>query len=216
VKGRFELIIFDWDGTLCNSIDGIVGCIQQSAINQQLEVPSVRRSRDVIGLSLDQAMMQLFPKLAGDCVSALVNEYRRLYLSRPAGIDPLFAEVPELLIDLRQAGYRLAIATGKSRKGLEYVLDGSGIVDCFEMVCCGDESTSKPAPDMLYKLLKEGGVKAEKALMIGDSSLDLEMANNAGIASVAVSSGVHSQSELMHFKPLICIDEVRELTVSLL
>lgn len=216
MKDRFELIIFDWDGTLCNSIDGIVNCIQQAAINQQIEPPSIRQSRDVIGLSLDRAMMQLFPHLTGNGVNALVDEYRGLYLSRPQGVDPLFSGVSELLANLKRAGYRLAIATGKSRRGLEHVLSGADLEGCFELACCGDEVSSKPSPDMLYELLNSGGVKADRALMVGDSALDLEMAKNAGIASVAVSSGVHSRERLMPFEPLICIDEVRELAASLL
>jgi phosphoglycolate phosphatase len=216
MRNRFELLIFDWDGTLCDSIDGIVSCIQQSARNKQLEIPSVRQSRDVIGLSLDHAMMQLFPELAEKHVNRLVNEYRALYLSDERGIAPLFDGVPKLLSDLRLAGYKLAIATGKSRQGLEHALEATNASGYFDMVCCGDEVSSKPAPDMLHKLLKEGEVVAEKALMVGDSWLDLEMASNAGIDSVAVSSGVHSRAELMPFKPVLCLDEVRELAESLL
>ncbi len=216
MRNRFELLIFDWDGTLCDSVDGIVSCIQQSAGNQQLEIPSVRRSRDVIGLSLDHAMMQLFPELTGKHIDTLVNEYRTLYLSEERAIDPLFDGVPKLLSELHLAGYKLAIATGKSRKGLEHALKTTNASDYFDMICCGDEALSKPAPDMLHKLLDEAGVAAEKALMIGDSCLDLKMANNAGIDSVAVSSGVHSRSELIPFKPVLCLDEVRGLAASLL
>ncbi len=216
MKNRFELIIFDWDGTLCNSIDGIVSCLQQSAANLKLETPSIRHSRNVIGLSLAQAMMELFPQQSPQIIDALVNEYRTLYLSGATEADPLFDGVPELLVNLRDTGYQLAVATGKSRRGLNQAMADTDMVERFDLSCCGDESASKPAPDMLYKLLSESGIKAEKALMIGDSWLDLEMARNAGVASVAVSSGVHSRDELMPYNPLLCVDEVRYLATSLL
>jgi phosphoglycolate phosphatase len=216
MKNRFELIIFDWDGTLCNSIDGIVSCLRQSAANLKLEPPSIQDSRNVIGLSLTQAMMELFPRQSPQVIDALVNEYRALYLSGGAEADPLFDGVPELLVNLRDAGYQLAVATGKSRRGLNQAMVSTEMVESFDLSCCGDESASKPAPDMLYKLLTESGVKAEKALMIGDSWLDLEMARNAGVASVAVSSGVHRRDELVPYNPLLCVDEVRHLATSLL
>lgn len=216
MKNRFELIIFDWDGTLCNSIEGIVSCLQQSAANLKLERPSIQDARNVIGLSLAQAMMALFPQQPPQIINALVNEYRTLYLSGTTEADPLFDGVSELLVNLRDAGYQLAVATGKSRQGLNHAMVSTNMVNHIDLSCCGDESASKPAPDMLYKLLAESGVDAEKALMIGDSWLDLDMARNAGVASVAVTSGVHQRDELMPYKPLICVDEVRHLAASLL
>ena len=208
---RFDLLIFDWDGTLLDSIDWIVQCLQRAAVDAALPVPSARAARAVIGLSLDEALKAVFPGLGPDRVAALMAAYRTHFFSRPLTAADLFEGVEPLLADLRDAGFRLAIATGKARRGLDHALEQTGLGPFFEATRCADETASKPHPRMLNEILTVTGIAPERSAMIGDSIHDLKMAADAGIAGIAVTSGANSRSELDALNPLVCVGAVVDL-----
>ncbi len=171
------LIIFDWDGTLCDSTGRIVAAMREAAQQLSAPVPEVDAVRDVIGLGLPEAMEELFPLLALPERDAMRERYSSCYVEldrEPAGLFPGAMEVME---ELRNRGHRLAVATGKGRRGLDRVLRGLGMGDYFDATRCADETSSKPDPHMLFDLLRELETSAEASLMIGDSEYDLMMAN---------------------------------------
>lgn len=210
---RFDLLIFDWDGTLLDSVDWIVACLQNAAAESGLPVPSATAARAVIGLSLDTALRTVFPGIATDAVDPLMAAYRRHFFSRQLTPADLFEGVADMLAELREAGFRLAIATGKARRGLDDALERTGLESFFETTRCADETASKPDPAMVYEILAATGTPAHRGVMIGDSIHDLRMAANAGIAGIAVTSGANSREELTGFKPLTCLERVVELPV---
>jgi len=203
---KYKLIIFDWDGTLMDSIDKIVLCMQQ-AVEQQLQaIPDAQAVKNIIGLSLLKAMQQLFPTLSLTEHELLVEAYREQY-NRMHEIDtPFYDGIAELLINLKKQGYILAVATGKGRNGLNRMMTKTNTEHLFLATICADESTSKPEPSMIYALLKELNINPSEALMVGDSSYDLDMAANAGINSLGVSYGVHGRDILMLSKPVAVVD----------
>ena len=211
MKDRFDLIIFDWDGTLIDSIDWIVNCMQKAAAVCQCDIPSDQAAKDVIGLSLKKAMSRLFPDVGISRQEQLVSCYSEYFFSRQASRDDLFAGVYDMLDSLKNAGYKLAVATGKSRAGLEKALQGTGTEDLFSITRCADETASKPNPVMIREIIKELDVDNERTLMIGDSIHDLQMAANADISFVAVSSGTHSSELLKQYKPLLCLNQITEI-----
>nr|WP_228290915.1 HAD-IA family hydrolase [Shewanella cyperi] len=212
---RFDLVIFDWDGTLMDSIDKIVICMQALAQELALAVPSDQAVRDIIGLSMPLAMAQLFPQFSDAERTHMMGRYREHYLVLNGTPSPLFEGVETLLASLREQGYRLAIATGKARAGLERILAETGLGHYFDTSRCADETHSKPHPQMLSEIIAELGVCAEKALMIGDSLHDLNMANNAGIAAIGVNYGAHSAEQLTRAEPLAIISSPIELLTHL-
>lgn len=216
MKDRFDLLIFDWDGTLFDSIGWIVECLQGAAVASGVPVPSDYLARSVIGLSIQHAMEALCPGAAPDMAERLVEHYRRQYTSRPTTPDGLFAGVPELLAGLRARGYRLAVATGKGRSALDHALRGTGTADFFHATRCADETLSKPHPKMLFEILEVLDTPPERALMIGDSLHDLRMAEAAGVAAVAVGCGANALDELAQLNPLACLEETRALAELLL
>ncbi|CAM3453198.1 HAD-IA family hydrolase [Shewanella pealeana] len=207
----YELVIFDWDGTLMDSISKIVTCMQQMAHSLSLVCPSELAVRDVIGLSMEEALKTLYPALPTIDFDPMINSYKEHYLTLNTTPSPLFDGSEMLLNELSTRDYRLAVATGKGRNGLNRVLSETGLARHFESSRCADESKSKPNPDMLYDLLEELKVKPERALMVGDSLHDLNMANNAGVDSVGVSYGAHSESKLLLAKPKAIIHRPLEL-----
>lgn len=211
MKDRFDLIIFDWDGTLTDSIDWIVNCMQRAAVDCKCDVPSDQATKDVIGLSLEQAMSRLFPNIDIDRQEQLSSCYSDYFFSRQANRDDLFVGVYDMLVHLKDAGYKLAVATGKSRAGLEKALQGTGTEDLFSITRCADETASKPNPVMIQEIIKLLDTANERTLMIGDSIHDLQMAANADISAVAVSSGTHSSERLKQYKPLLCLNQITEI-----
>lgn len=207
---RFELIVFDWDGTLMDSAALIVDSVQAAARDLGLTPPSDERARHIIGLGLVDAMRYALPDLEPAHYEQLVDRYRHHYLSRDHDLV-LFDGVRELLAELAAADYLLAVATGKSRKGLDRALDGSGLRPHFQATRCADECHSKPHPQMLEELMAEFGVAPEATLMIGDTTHDLLMARNAGTASLAVSYGAHPRDVLEAEAPLHCAADVEEM-----
>jgi phosphoglycolate phosphatase len=207
---KYELVVFDWDGTLLDSAGAIVLAIQAACRDIGHPPPSDEQARHVIGLGLVDALKQAAPDLSEERYPALVDRYRHHYLSGDHQLT-LFKGIPELLDGLQAAGHILAIATGKSRLGLERALDHSGLRPLFQASRCADECHSKPHPQMLDELMAEFGVSGETTLMIGDTSHDLLMAQNAGVASLAVTYGAHPHDHLLEHQPLACLHTVAEL-----
>ncbi len=211
MKNRFDLIIFDWDGTLVNSIDWIANCLQQAAGQCGVAIPEAQAAKDVIGLSLNKAMQALFPETDPQTQTQLVASYSQHYRSKPISPEDLFPGVYDMLAHLKETGYQLAVATGKSRAGLQQALNATGTEELFCITRCSDETASKPDPKMLHEIIQHTHAAKERTLMIGDSIHDLQMALNAPISSIAVSCGAHSAELLQQYHPLLCLQQPTEL-----
>ncbi len=207
---RFDLIVFDWDGTLMDSAGAIVASIQAAARDLDLEPPSEARARHVIGLGLGEALRLALPELAEERHEDLAERYRHHYLARDEDIV-LFDGAAELIRELVEAGYWLAIATGKSRRGLDRVLGSSGLGPLFHATRCADECHSKPHPQMLEELMRDFAVLPATTLMIGDTTHDLQMAQNAGVGAVGITHGAHSVEALAAANPLHLAGNIEEL-----
>ena len=207
---RFELIVFDWDGTLMDSATTIVAAVQAASRDVGLAVPTDSQTRHIIGLGLADAMAHLFPQLDPAGYQAVADRYRHHFLGGVEKVT-LFEGVRELLTELSAAGFLLGVATGKSRSGLERDLDATGLKPLFHATRCADESFSKPHPAMLLEISEELGVSVAATLMIGDTTHDLEMACNASISGVAVSYGAHPREHLLARQPIACVDSVAGL-----
>jgi phosphoglycolate phosphatase len=211
MKNKFDLIIFDWDGTLIDSIDWIARCLKKAGELCGLAEPEHQAAKDVIGLSIDKAMHALFPEADADIQKQLISHYSREYFSKAISRDDLFTGVYDMLLQLKADGYQLAVATGKTRAGLDEALAGTGTADLFCATRCADETASKPDPRMLNEIIAHAGVSKARSLMVGDSIHDLQMALNAEIASVAVSCGAHTESFLQPYRPLLCLEQPTHL-----
>ena len=230
---QYDLVIFDWDGTLMDSIGKIITCIENMARALQLPIPSESDIRDIIGLSMTEALRVLFPQGLNLSASSVYSqpqhpknafgqgeddqyqqmraEFKAQYLHLDATPTPLFAQAPFLIDQLHTQGYQLAVATGKARAGLDRVFEQTGLGRYFVASRCADEVHSKPHPEMISSLLKELNIAPNRALMVGDSLLDLTMAANAGIDSVGVTYGAHSAEKLLRAKPIALIDSPAQL-----
>ncbi len=207
----FELLVFDWDGTLMDSEARIVTCLQAAFTDLGQPAPACAAARDIIGLGLDEAMQRLSPTADASLRAALIDQYRRHFLVTNHTPSPLFPDARKTLDWLADQGYRLAVATGKSRIGLEKSLRESGLIGFFHATRCADETFSKPHPQMLLELMDELGAAPAATLMIGDTEYDMQMATNAGIRALAVSYGVHSPERLYACAPLDCLDALGAL-----
>ena len=207
---RYALIVFDWDGTLIDSAATIVECIQSAARDLDLPVPEQERASHVIGLGLRDALHHAVPSLMPERYLDFAERYGRHFLAREDAMQP-FPGVHELLDRLSQRGHRLAIATGKSRRGLDRALHASGLAGQFAASRCADETHSKPDPAMLIELMRELASVAAESLMIGDTTHDLEMARNAGVDALAVTYGAHPAASLQALAPQRCVASVGEL-----
>lgn len=207
---RFDLIVFDWDGTLANSTQMIIDCISEASADVGLPVPEASAASHVIGLGLYEAVAVLFGELGEIQFQQLVARYRFHYHARDEQ-TPLFDGVAETVSELESQGFLLAVATGKGRNGLNKSLERSGLSRYFSATRCVDECRSKPDPQMLNELMDELGVAAERTLMVGDTSHDLEMAQNAGVVSLAVTYGAHPLQSLLPHMPLAHFDSFTKL-----
>lgn len=207
---QFDLIVFDWDGTLMDSTALIVQSIQAACADLGLSIPRREQAAHVIGLSLHAAMSEVAPELDELGCQRLADRYRYHYLAKDH--EPvLFDGALSLLEWLSAEGYLLAIATGKARRGLSRVLDYTGIGPLFDASRCADESFSKPHPAMLLELMDELATQPERTLMIGDTTHDILMASNAGVSAVALSYGAHGVEELTSAAPLALVHSMNEL-----
>lgn len=208
---QFDLIVFDWDGTLMDSAAAIVYALQAAAVDIGVEPPTEARARHIIGLGLYEALQHAMPGLSHDHYAALSERYRYHYLARDHELV-LFDGATALVDNLAARGHMLAVATGKTRKGLDRAFTHSGLGDRFHDSRCADECHSKPHPQMLFELMDAFAVTPERTLMIGDTTHDLLMAKSAGTASLAVSYGAHPRSELVAVASVGCVDNMAELS----
>src|SRR5262245_8461826 len=207
---RFDLLVFDWDGTLVDSAQHIVASIRAAAHDLGLAAPPEQRARHIIGLGLVDAMAYLFPDLASAEYPRLAERYRHHYLAGDRDLT-LFSGAFEGIQAFHAAGFTLAVATGKSRQGLDRALETFGLTPFFQASRCADEGLSKPHPDMLHYLMGALGAGPQRTLMIGDTTHDLQMAENAGVAAVAVGYGAHTRASLEAQRPLACVMSFAEL-----
>ena len=189
----------------------IAGSVQLACSDLGLPVPSDARARHIIGLGLTDAMRYLLPDLPIADYPRLAERYRHHFLAREHEI-PLFDGADDLLAQLSNAGYLLAVATGKTRLGLDRALDQTGTGRWFAASRCADECFSKPHPAMLNELMELLGATPERTLMVGDTTHDLQMAANARCPAIAVAGGAHPREELVALSPLACLDTVKELS----
>ena len=206
---KYRLIVFDWDGTVIDSHSAIAECMQEASRELGLPVPARERATHVIGLGLHDAMRIVAPDLPAHRYPEYIEAYRRNFLAREDTMQP-FPGMRPLLGRLREER-SLAIATGKSRRGLERALDATGLRAHFRASRCADETRPKPHPAMLLELMAELGFGAAEVLMIGDTSHDLQMAAAAGVDAVAVSYGAHAREGLLACGPRGCFASVEEL-----
>ena len=198
---QFDLIVFDWDGTLFDSTALITRCIQSACADVGVAVPSDRDASYVIGLGLVEALQHAAPDLPRERYPELGNRYRHHYFARQHEIV-LFDGALTMLHSLKQRHHWLGVATVKSRRGLDEALNSAQLKGVFDGTRTADETASKPDPQMLLELMREFGVDPERTLMIGDTTHDLQLAANAGTPRVAVSYGAHEADAFDDFEPL--------------
>jgi len=206
---RYSLIVFDWDGTIINSPGAIVECIREASREMGLNIPEPERASHVIGLGLHESLQFAVPDLPAQRYPEFVALYRRHFLAREDSMA-LFPGIDDLLTNLKDR-HTLAIATGKSRRGLDRALEASGLKRLFSASRCADETHPKPHPAMLLELMQELEATAEQTLMIGDTSHDMEMARGAGVDALAVTYGAHPEPALRACRPLACFPDVTSL-----
>ncbi|TDQ41950.1 HAD family hydrolase [Tepidicella xavieri] len=207
---QFDLIAFDWDGTLFDSTAIIVRCIQAAVRDVGGRVPTDEEAAYVIGMGLMQALAHVAPDVPPDRHALLGERYRHHYFAHQHDIS-LFQGVLPLLHDLKARHHWLVVATGKSRRGLDEALRHVELHGLFDGSRTADETASKPHPLMLHQLMREFGVEPERTLMIGDTTHDLQMARNAGCASVGVSYGAHDPQGFAEYDPQFVAHSVQEL-----
>ena len=201
----YKLVRFDWDGTVMDSVPKIVNCMHQSALACGVTPPSDEAIKNIIGLSLECAVATLFPEQQG-LPTKLIAGYKHQYKHLDVTPTPLFANVEHTLAALQSQGTLLAVATGKSRAGLERLLDETKLRKYFVATRTSDDALSKPAPDMLLQLLAELNISHQDALMIGDTKIDMAMAKAANIDRLGVTMGVHNALQLSEYAPIATVD----------
>ena len=207
---QFDLIAFDWDGTLFDSTAIITRCIQRAVVDVGGEEPSREAASYVIGMPLMQALAHAAPDVPTEKYPQLGDRYRHHYVANQHDLN-LFEGVLPMLADLKARHHWIAVATAKSRKGLSEALHAVELKGTFDGSRTADETAGKPNPLMLHELMREFGVEPERTLMIGDTTHDLQMALNAGCASVGVSYGAHEPSAFQALKPLHVAHSVKAL-----
>ena len=213
---RPALLIFDWDGTLSDSLGRIVECLRLSALDRDLPPPTPEEGREVIGLGLGEALQALFPDLDSGALAALRESYSRHYAAIDQVPAPFYPGVMDTLLRLREGGYLLAVATGKSRRGYDRVVKGHELDGFFHASRCADETASKPDPRMLRELLAEFDRPPGAALMVGDTEFDMAMARRAGVPRIAVSYGAHAVSRLHPYGLVAAVDHFPDILTNLI
>ncbi|CAH1903511.1 putative phosphoglycolate phosphatase, clustered with ribosomal large subunit pseudouridine synthase C [Candidatus Nitrotoga sp. HW29] len=203
---RYDLIVFDWDGTVMDSTAVIAGSIQAACRDLGLTEPSDVVAKYVIGLGLQEALRQAVPDLQEHQRDDLVARYRHHFLAQDETI-PLFEGAQQTIAELHAAGYWLAVATGKSRQGLKRAMQTSGMESYFHATRTADQTFSKPHPAMLLEIMDELGIMAPRVLMVGDTTHDLQMARNAGVDAIGMTHGAHPADQLRALEPLALLDD---------
>ena len=193
----YDLIVFDWDGTVMDSEHRIVTCMQRAGADTLSSIPTDAEVREIIGLGMQEAVARLWPEANDDDVQKIIEAYRVHWLGDQIPDSELFEGASETIEALTDRGYLLAVATGKSRRGLDRVLDESGLGRYFHMTRCADEAHSKPHPQMLQDILTDLNTEPNKAIVVGDTEYDIQMAANAKVDAVGVSYGAHDQQRLI-------------------
>lgn len=209
-RGRFDLVVFDWDGTLMDSAAAITLSLQSACRDLDFPVPGEEQARYVIGLGLDDAMSHILPGVDSSHYPRVRERYRFHFLANDAGTT-LFPGAAETVAALHEEGFLLGVATGKSRRGLDRALAATGLRPYFHATRCADEASAKPHPAMLLQLMEELDVSGERTLMIGDTTHDMGMARAAGVARLAAVYGAHSRETLLEYQPLACVGNFDEL-----
>lgn len=207
---RYKAVIFDWDGTVMDSTASIVAAIQAACVDLQLPVPSVEDASWVIGLSLDQALQRCAPSLSDEHIPYFIERYRHHFFLYDQQLV-LFDGILPLFDHLKSQEIRLGVATGKSRHGLDRVLQAHQLADRFDCTRCADESKGKPHPAMLFDIMERLDLEPEHVLMVGDTTHDVQMATSAGVDSMAVTYGAHSKRTLLMSEPTVMVSSVREM-----
>lgn len=207
---RFDLVVFDWDGTLSDSTAAIARAIQDAAADLDLPVPDDATASHVIGLGLHEALARAVPTLPPEKIPEYSARYRLHYLAREAELV-LFPGTRELITELQAAGTLLAIATGKSQRGLQRALAAADLAGAFVATRCADQTHPKPHPAMLLEISDELMVAPARTLMIGDTTHDLQMAEAANTAAVGLTQGAHPRAALAQCRALVLLDSLAEL-----
>lgn len=207
---QYKAVIFDWDGTVMDSTSFIAQAIQSACVDLELPVPSLEDASWVIGLSLDKALQRCAPSLEAERVSLFMERYRHHFFLRDHGLA-MFDGIIPLLDDLKSREIRLGVATGKTRLGLDRVLQANQLADRFDCTRCADESQGKPHPAMLFDIMKRLNLEPEHVLMVGDTTHDVQMAARAGVDSMAVTYGAHSKRTLLLSEPTVMVSSVKEM-----
>lgn len=211
MNDRFKLVVFDWDGTLMDSEAQIVTSLQKVIVELGLEARGEHALRNVIGLGLPEAIRHLYPEAKQFEVARFADCYRYHFLTAEQVPSQLFNGALEVVTQLYDQGYLLAVATGKSRRGLDRSLKETSSSDYFHVTRCADETFSKPHPQMLIEIMTDLNSNPDETLMVGDTEYDLQMASQAGVAAIAVSYGVHERERLLEHGPLACLDDISEV-----
>ncbi len=209
MQKAFELIVFDWDGTLMDSEAHIINSMQCAFDDVGMDSVTDASVRNIIGLGMREAVATLLPEISSDTYASIVDRYRYHFFADDS-CEP-FDGVGEVLESLHDQGYLLAVATGKGRQGMDRALASTGFGKYFLESRCADETRSKPDPQMLNEIIEILDVSHNKTLMVGDTEYDLEMANAAGIASLGVDYGAHERDRLLECNPLDCLASIQEL-----
>jgi len=212
----YQLIIFDWDGTLMDSAQKIANCIKAAARDVGVDEPSDQNAKSIIGLGLNEAMVRLFPSASAVQVSQIVEAYKYHFVTGDVTEQHLFEGVEQGLKTLQDAGAVLAVATGKSRAGLNRIFAETGLKSHFITTKCADETRSKPHPQMLLEILDYTAIDANKAIMIGDTTFDMDMAQHAKMAGLGAGYGVHSKAMLLESRAVEVKDSFCQLLAWLL
>lgn len=205
------LFIFDWDGTISDSTQKIIGCMHLASDAEGLPRLGDDQVREIIGLGLPEAIATLYPELDSGGVMSMRDAYSRHFIEADSEPSGFFPNVEDTLETLLSRGHHIAVATGKSRAGLNRVLSSLSWDDYFHASRCADETASKPHPKMLHELLGHFEVAAERAVMVGDTEFDMEMASRAEMPKVAVDYGAHHVDRLRNYDPVMCISDFSEL-----
>ncbi|EJC64904.1 MULTISPECIES: HAD family hydrolase [Alcaligenes] len=207
---RYAAVLFDWDGTVMDSTYSIASSIQLASADLELPVPSIQQASWVIGLSLESALYRAVPDLTAEQMPLFLERYRHHFMQRDPHIK-LFDGILPFMGELRGRQIALGVATGKSRQGLDRVLQQVNLSTFFDATRCADETRSKPDPEMLHQLLAELMLEPEQVLMVGDTVHDIHMAANAGMDSVAVTYGAHDPQTLAKAEPTVMVDNVAQM-----
>lgn len=207
---RYKAVIFDWDGTVMDSTSCIAGAIQAACTDLELPVPSFEEASWVIGLSLDSALQRCAPTLAPERIPEFTERYRHHFFLQDQALT-MFDGVVPMLDDLKSRNVLLGVATGKSRLGLDRVLQAQRLEDRFDYTRCADEAQGKPHPAMLFDIMERLDLDPHHVLMVGDTTHDIQMATRAGVDSMAVTYGAHSKRTLLMSEPTVMVSSVREM-----